>query len=93
MKLNLRQILHKPGLLVLLGLLLIIAVAGALLVKINTPFGLGMDPDSGLYIMGARNLLAANGYSGLSRSNLLCIPVFWHSSVWPVSMPFGRHVF
>jgi 4-amino-4-deoxy-L-arabinose transferase-like glycosyltransferase len=69
MKLNLRQILHKPGLLVLLGLLLIIAVAGALLVKINTPFGLGMDPDSGLYIMGARNLLAGNGYSKFSGTD------------------------
>jgi 4-amino-4-deoxy-L-arabinose transferase-like glycosyltransferase len=70
LKLNLRQTLHKPGLLVLLGLLLIIAVAGPLLVKINTTFGLGMDPDSGLYIMGARNLLAGNGYSKFSGTDV-----------------------
>jgi 4-amino-4-deoxy-L-arabinose transferase-like glycosyltransferase len=69
MKLAFRGIMQKPGLLILVGLGLVIAVTGALLVKINTPFGLGMDPDSGLYIMGARNLLAGNGYSKFSGTD------------------------
>jgi hypothetical protein len=69
LKLNLRQILHKPGLVIFIGVLLVIAVAGAWLVKFNTPFGLGMNQDSAYYIMGARNILAGNGYSKFSGTD------------------------
>jgi len=69
MKLSIRKILYKPDRLVFVVILLGIALAGAWSVKASTPFGLGMDPDSGLYIMGARNLLAGNGYSKFSGTD------------------------
>jgi len=52
-----------------IGLLLVIAVLGAWLVRINTPFGIGMNQDSAYYIMGARNILAGNGFSKFSGTD------------------------
>ncbi|MBN2676604.1 MAG: hypothetical protein JXR32_00915, partial [Anaerolineaceae bacterium] len=63
--------LKNPGFLVFIGLLLVIAVAGAWLVRVNTPFGLGMYPDSVTYIQGARNLLDGNGFTQFSGTDVL----------------------
>jgi 4-amino-4-deoxy-L-arabinose transferase-like glycosyltransferase len=66
-----RKTLRNPGLLLFAGLLLVIALAGAWLVRDNTPLGLGMYPDSVTYIMGARNLLDGNGFSQFSGTDVL----------------------
>jgi 4-amino-4-deoxy-L-arabinose transferase-like glycosyltransferase len=50
-------------------LLTVISLTGAWLVKINTPFGMGMSPDSAYYVMGARNILDGNGYSKFSGTD------------------------
>lgn len=69
--------LRNPGLLCTFALLLIIAIVGAWLVKINTPFGMGIFPDSVAYIMGARNILAGNGFSQFSGTNGLELITIW----------------
>ena len=46
-----------------LALLIILAVAGTLLVLYNTRLGPGLSGDSIIYVQGAQNLLAGNGYS------------------------------
>jgi 4-amino-4-deoxy-L-arabinose transferase-like glycosyltransferase len=65
---NIKKI-KNPGFLLFCLLLAIIALTGALLVKINTPFGMGMSPDSAYYVMGARNILDGNGYSKFSGTD------------------------
>ncbi len=60
------------------GLILCIALLGAWLLRINTPVGLGMFPDSATYVMGARNIINGNGYSQYSGTNGL-----EHITDWP----------
>jgi hypothetical protein len=64
-----RKTFIKPVLLLFCLLILGISLAGAWLVKINTPYGMGLSPDSAYYIMGARNILAGNGYSKFSGTD------------------------
>ncbi len=47
------------------------------MVKINTPFGMGMFPDSVTYIMGARNILAGNGFSQFSGTEGIELITVW----------------
>lgn len=48
--------------LVFAGILLLLALAGALILQYSTPIGLGLTNDSQAYLNGARNLLEGNGY-------------------------------
>ena len=69
--------LRNPGLLLLSGMLLFIAIIGAWLVWFNTPFRMGMFPDSVIYIMGARNILAGNGFTYFSGTDGLKLITMW----------------
>ncbi len=69
--------IRNPGLLFTIGLLMSIAIMGAWLVKTNTPFRMGMFPDSVTYIMGSRNILAGNGYSQFSGTEGLELITVW----------------
>jgi len=67
----------KPILLLFCLVILAIALAGAWLVKINTPFRMGMFPDSVTYIMGTRNILAGNGFSQFSGTEGIELITVW----------------
>ena len=47
-------------------LLVVVAIAGVLLLRYVTPFGLGLFNDSDAYIGGAQNILAGHGYTRLA---------------------------
>lgn len=57
-----------------IGLLVVIAAAGILLLRFATPYGLGLVNDSVWYIAGARNLLAGNGYSRFT-GDFISVPI------------------
>ncbi len=50
---------------------------GAWLVWYNTPFRMGMYADSVIYIMGARNILAGNGYTYFSGTDVYKLITIW----------------
>jgi 4-amino-4-deoxy-L-arabinose transferase-like glycosyltransferase len=74
---SIKQVITKPGIVLFAGLLMAIALAGAWMVKINTPFRMGMFPDSVTYIMGARNILAGNGFSQFSGTKGIELITVW----------------
>jgi hypothetical protein len=47
-------------------LIVVVAIAGVLLLRYVTPFGLGLFNDSDAYIGGAQNILAGHGYTRLA---------------------------
>ena len=56
---------------VLIVSVILLSLAGAWLVRVNTPIGMGMYPDSVTYIMGARNIVEGNGFTQFSGTDVL----------------------
>ncbi len=68
---NLKEFFSNSRLVLFTGILLVIALGGAWLVWVNTPFGMGMWPDSVFYVMGARNILSGHGFTQFSGTEVL----------------------
>jgi hypothetical protein len=54
-----------------IGLILAFCLTGMWLLRVSTPFGLGLNTDSVYYVNGARNILAGNGFYRNSGEDIL----------------------